>query len=228
MPRVHGARPVVAFDLDGVLIDSAEANVQAFRFGLEQVGVEVRDPEAILSLVGYPATRMLVELGCPEDQAGAVFNDFVRPFYIDNLPTLARAYPGSQRVLEQLREAGFRVAACTSGDRQTQTSALQAIGLWELIEEMQTPCDSEFGKPDVRYIGELLDRLGEYGDVHHVEDSEVGLRMGREFGATVYFASYGNGRLSGEVEPDFTLDNIEELPQAILRAASGQGAASLV
>ena len=208
--------PVVVFDLDGVLIDSAEANVQAFRYGLEQVGVEVRDPDAILGLVGYPAIRMLIELGCPESEALSVFQQYVRPFYIDNLPTLARAYPGSYRVLEQLKQAGFRLGACTSGDRQTQTSALQAIGLWEMIEEMQTPCDSDFGKPDVRYIGELLERMGPHGDVHHVEDSEVGLAMGREFGATIYYASYGNGQLSGDVEPDFTLESIEDLPQAIL------------
>jgi phosphoglycolate phosphatase len=212
--------PVIVFDLDGVLIDSAEANVQAFRFGLEQVGIHVSEPDRILHLVGYPADDMLRRLGCPEDQVTAVFEQHVRPFYIDNLPTLARPYPGAREVIEQLREAGFRVGACTSGDRQTQTSALQAIGLWDLIEEMQTPDDSTFRKPDTRYLTELLNRFGEYGDVHHVEDSEVGLVMGRDCGATTYYASYGNGQLSGKVEPHHTLECLAELPPTLLRGVA--------
>ena len=209
---------IVVFDLDGVLIDSAEANVQAFRYGLEQVGVMAGDREAILSLVGLPALEMLRRLGCPNESVSEVFDQHVRPFYIENLPALARAYPGSQRVLTNLRESGFQIAACTSGDRQTQTAALQAIGLWEYIEEMQTPDDSSFGKPDPRFLTELLAKFPQGGRVHHVEDSEVGIMMGRDCGAVTFFASYGNGTLSGEVQPDFILASIEELPMAILKA----------
>lgn len=215
-------QPAVVFDLDGVLIDSAEANVQAFRYGLEQVGIVVSDRERILELVGYPALDMLHKLGCPEDQIKDVFETHVRPFYVENLPAMARAYPGSRKVLEQLKESGFRIGACTSGDRMTQTSALQAIGLWDLIEEMQTPDDSQYGKPDSRYLRELLERFGDIGDVHHVEDSEVGLTMGIEAGATIYYASYGNGMLTGKVEPDAVLESITELPQAILKTVAAR------
>ncbi len=210
--------PIVIFDLDGVLIDSAQANVQAFRFGLEQVGVAATDDAAILALVGIPAVEMLRRLGCPEESVHEVFDQHVRPFYIENLPTLARAYPGSRQVLEKLRSSGFRVGACTSGDRKTQTAALKAIGLWDLIEEMQTPDDSEFGKPDARYLEELLEKFPGHGRVHHVEDSEVGLLMGKECQAITYFAAYGNGSLSGQVKPDFILSSIEDLPMAVLRS----------
>ena len=209
--------PLAIFDLDGVLIDSAEANVQAFRYGLEQVGVSVAEPQDILELVGLPATTMLERLGCPGDEVSQIFNEFVRPFYIENLPGLARAYPGARGVLEQLLESGFRVGACTSGDRKTQQAALEAIGLLDLIEFMQTPDDSEYGKPDTRYLEELLNKFGSYGDVHHIEDSEVGIKMGRKFGAVTYYASYGNGSLSGKVQPDVIIRSIKELPRCILK-----------
>ena len=211
---------IVVFDLDGVLIDSAEANVQAFRYGLEHVEVLLSDREAVLSLVGLPAQEMLRRLGCPNELVNEVFDRHVRPFYMDNLPTLATAYPGADRVLASLREAGFRIAACTSGDRMTQTAALQAIGLWDYIEEMQTPDDSDFGKPDQRYLLELLAKFPD-GRVHHVEDSEVGLRMGQDCGAITFFAAYGNGTLSGQILPDFVLESIEDLPMAILRSQKG-------
>jgi phosphoglycolate phosphatase len=220
MKAMDSASPVVVFDLDGVLIDSAEANVQAFRYGLEQVGVEVGDRDAILSLVGLPALEMLRRLGCPPEAVAEVFEGHVRPFYIENLPALARAYPGAARVLDSLRSSGFRIAACTSGDRRTQTAALQSIGLWEYIEEMQTPDDSSYGKPDPRYLKELLARIPGAGRLHHVEDSEVGIEMGRDCGAVTFFASYGNGALSGRVNPDYVLASLEELPLAILQANS--------
>ncbi|MFA5504994.1 MAG: HAD-IA family hydrolase [Vulcanimicrobiota bacterium] len=208
------------FDLDGVLIDSAEANVQAFRYGMEQVGVVVTDRESILDLVGLPALTMLAKLGCPDTEVEVVFQQYVKPFYLENLPTLARAYPGSRQVLEQLLESGFRIGACTSGDRTTQRAALEAIGLWDLIEIMQTPDDSDFGKPDARYLQELLEKFGPHGDLHHIEDSEVGMVMGHALGATTYYASYGNGKLSGTIEPHVTLTAIEELPGAILRTCA--------
>lgn len=218
--------PIVIFDLDGVLIDSAEANVQAFRYGLEQVGVEVFEREAILSLVGLPALEMLRRLGCPADCLTDVFERHVRPFYIENLPALAAPYPGAARVLSSLRDSGFRIGACTSGDRQTQTAALKAIGLWDFIEHMQTPCDSQYGKPDPRYLRELLAKFpsGDGGRLHHVEDSEVGIEMGRDCGAVTIFAAYGNGALSGAVTPDFILESIEELPTTILTANARQTA----
>lgn len=211
-------QPLVVFDLDGVLIDSAEANVQAFRYGLERVGVQVQERESILSLVGLPAAEMLRRLGCPEEKITRVFEENVRPFYVENLPALARAYGGARRVLSSLRDSGFRIGACTSGDRLTQTAALQAIGLWDYVEFMQTPDDSEFGKPDPRYLQELVSKFPEPERVYHVEDSEVGLEMGRACGAVTFFASYGNGSLSGNLEPDFTLETIEDLPLAILMA----------
>lgn len=211
-------QPLVIFDLDGVLIDSAEANVQAFRFGMEQVGVKVSEREAILSLVGLPAGEMLRRLGCPPEKVTEVFEKTVRPFYVENLPALAKPYPEAKRILTSLLKSGFRVGACTSGDRMTQTAALQAIGLWEQIEFMQTPDDSEFGKPDPQYLQELLNKFPDRGAVYHVEDSEVGLKMGRACGACTIYASYGNGSLSGETEPDFVLEALEELPLAILKA----------
>ncbi len=217
---VPSAKPIVVFDLDGVLLDSAEANVQAFRYGLEQVGVTVSGRQAVLRLVGLPATEMLRRLGCPEESVRSVFNDHVRPFYVENLPALATAYPGAERILTNLKASGFHIAACTSGDRVTQTAALKAVRLWDHIEAMQTPDDSAHGKPDKRYLLELLAKFEGHGRVFHVEDSEVGLLMGQECGAVTIYASYGNGELSGAVKPDRTIATLVELPLAILSTQS--------
>ncbi len=207
---------LVVFDLDGVLIDSAVANVEAFRYGLQQVGAESVEDRAILDLVGLPALEMLRRLGCPSGREAEVFERFVKPHYLEHLPQYARAYPGAAELLRDLNRAGYRLAACTSGDRGTQTAALEAIGLWGLLEEMQTPDDSAYGKPDVRYLQEVVERFPSELPLHHIEDSEVGLVMGAEAGAVTYYASYGNGQPTGMVTPDHVLDTLGDLRAHLL------------
>ncbi|MGE0495919.1 MAG: HAD family hydrolase [Vulcanimicrobiota bacterium] len=199
---------LVVFDLDGVLINSEEANYQAFAHGLEQLGYR---PEraAVIGLVGLPALTMLERLGCPPDRCLDIFEGFVKPYYLENLPEQTSAMEGAADVLAELKGRGYRIGSCTSGDLVTQRQALTSIGLWDFIEEIQTPCQSRYGKPDPRYLAELVERFGP-SRVTHVEDSEVGLRMGRDFGARTVFARYGYGQLTVE-NPDHQIERLSDL-----------------
>lgn len=201
---------VIVFDLDGVLINSEEANYQAFAYGIEQIGLPRPDRQAVISLVGLKATQMLEQLGCPSEQVKTVFSQYVQPFYLENLPDLATPMPNAEAVLQELQQRDYRILACTSGDRRTQTAALQGVGLWSAIEKMQAADDSQFGKPDPNYLQELLADYS-YETLLHVEDAEVGIRMGNACGATTIFAEYGFGSLPDEVEADHRIHHLQEL-----------------
>lgn len=206
---------VVVFDLDGVLIDSGEANYQAFAYGLEQLGLEqsgLPQPQRqqVIDLVGLKATVMLERLGCPPGEATRIFRDFVQPHYLNHLPQLAQAMPQADRVLTELKTRGYRIFACTSGDRPIQTQALQSIGLWSHIEKMQTPQDSPYGKPDPRYLQGLFPG-GPPEHFFHVEDSEAGIRMGKACGAVTIFARYGYGTLPADLTVDYQIEGLTEL-----------------
>lgn len=205
------SKGLVVFDLDGVLINSEEANFQAFAYGLEQIGRPRPERRAVISLVGLKAVTMLERLGCPTDQAERVFEEFVKPHYLENLPSLASPMEAAFEVLTALKERGYRILACTSGDRTTQERALSAISLRSFIEKMQTPDDSRFGKPDPRFLNELLEAFPKEQPVYHVEDSEWGVRMGRECGAVTIFANYGYGELPPEVRPHHIISSLSEL-----------------
>lgn len=200
----------IVFDLDGVLINSEEANYQAFAYGLEQIGLPRPDRQAVIGLVGLKATQMLERLGCPADQVATVFTQYVQPFYLEHLPRLATPMPDAAQVLQTLQDRQYRILACTSGDRRTQTAALQGVGLWEAIEKMQAADDSQFGKPDPNYLQELLADY-RYDTLLHVEDAEVGIRMGNACGATTIFAEYGFGSLPEDVEADHRINHLQEL-----------------
>ena len=151
---------LVVFDLDGVLIDSRQANFQAFAYGVQALGLPTPAEEAVVSLIGLSAAEMLRRLGCPAERVAEIYEGFVKPHYLENLPRLARAVDGAAEVLTELRQRGHRVVACTSGDRALQEKALRHIGLRDFFEDMRTPDDSAFEKPQVEYLRELVDRIG--------------------------------------------------------------------
>ena len=201
---------IIVFDLDGVLIDSEEANYQAFAYGIEQMGLPRPDRQSVVSLVGLKATIMLEKLDCPQEKVQETFQKYVQPFYLENLPQLAAPMPDAEDVLDELSQRGYRILACTSGDRRTQPAALKGIGLWDAIEKMQAADDSPFHKPDPRYLQELLADYSHH-TLLHVEDAEVGIRMGNACGATTIFAEYGFGSLPDDLDVDHRIHQLKEL-----------------
>ena len=178
---------LVVFDLDGVLIDSRAANYQAFACGVEALGLPSPEEETVVGLIGLSAAEMLQRLGCPAERVSEIYEGFVKPHYLENLPRLARAVDGAAEVLTQLRRRGHRVVACTSGDRALQEKALRHIGLRELVQ-----------------------RVGHEGPIVHVEDSQVGLQMGLECGVTTVFADYGFGKPE-PLTPHFRIQKLTQL-----------------
>ena len=203
---------LVVFDLDGVLIDSREANYQAFAEGIERAGLPRPTPEQVVPLIGRSALEMLRLLGCPEGRVHPIFEEVVLPHYLEHLDRLARPVEGAREVLEELLARGHRLAACTSGNRSTQQKALQMMGLWDYFEDVQTPDDSVFRKPQVEFLQEQIERMVYAGPVLHVEDSPVGLEMGLRWGATTVFADYGFGHPE-PWEPHFRIDSLPPLLQ---------------
>ncbi len=202
---------LIVFDLDGVLVDSREANVEAFSYGIEFLGRERPPSERVVALIGRTAGEMLLELGCPAERVREVYDRAVLPRYLDCLVTLARPMPGAHHLLETLTKSGMHVAACTSGGLKLQEAVLRQLGLRDAFRDIQAPDLSERKKPDPHYLGELVHRCGKFRRVVHVEDIEEGCLMGRRFGAVTVFAEYGYGSWSGHEEPDHRIHSLAEL-----------------
>lgn len=203
---------LVVFDLDGVLIDSREANVEAFSHGIESLGLARPRPEEVERLIGRTAGEMLVQLGCPVQEVGRVYDRAVLPRYLECLVDLARPMPGASELLDQLTRAGIPVAACTSGGLALQESVLRSLGLRQAFADIQSPCRSALKKPDPGFLGELVARFpGSPRRVVHVEDIEEGCLMGRRWGAVAVFAEYGYGCWTSPEEPDHRIHCLADL-----------------
>jgi phosphoglycolate phosphatase len=206
---------VIVFDLDGVVIDSRQANFQAFAKGIEALGLAKPSEESVVSLIGLSAHEMLVKLGCPEGRAVEIYESHVKPFYLENLALLAAPVPGAVELFEWLRQNDWKIGACTSGGRQLQVQALKGIGLLDFFSVIQTPDDSKFLKPAPEFLLEVLRKMGlEKEPFWHIEDSSVGLSMGLNCGAKTVFANYGFGT-PGDRQPHYRIDSIGELRELL-------------
>jgi phosphoglycolate phosphatase-like HAD superfamily hydrolase len=57
--------PLVIFDVDGVLVDTVAANVEAYQFACRRMGLPMPEVDLIRPLLGRSAEEMAIALGCP-------------------------------------------------------------------------------------------------------------------------------------------------------------------
>src|SRR5690606_24806420 len=169
-PRVYRA---AIFDLDGTLVHSehvwerAKIEVTA-RYGKQpsralldaHVGRGLRD--FLDELFGYPLSpETRREIG---DQIGAEADIW--------LERLREPVPGAGEWLRDLAEAGLRIAICSSSPRRHIASAVEMLGITELVEVVVSGAELPRGKPDPLPFLTTLDGLAlPAHDAFAVEDS---------------------------------------------------------
>lgn len=188
MSDVPRAADAVLFDMDGVLVDSTAAHLEAWARFLDERGVATPE-DGVASLFGRPGSEAVAALlGVPTGSAAqrAALEDLNR--HADGL--LAQhgpgglLVPGAAQVIATLQEAGFRVAVGTSALRPAAQLGLGA--LWTAFETVVTAEDVTRGKPDPEVYLTAADRLGvpPAGCVV-IEDAAVGVEAARRAGMGV-------------------------------------------
>lgn len=119
----------IIFDLDGTLTDPAAGLVRGFEYALDKMGFPKEEPEALRRFIGPP----LLDVWQKEyslDYDGAcemirLFREYYDIFgWWDNIP-----YPGIEKTLSKLREAGKKLLVATSKPERTAKRVLSLFGL---------------------------------------------------------------------------------------------------
>ncbi len=103
----------VLFDLDGTLTDPKEGITRSAAHALEHFGIHA-DPETLTCFIGPPLTETFGErYGFSDEQitvAVARFREYFEPRgWLENVP-----YPGIEKTLERLQNAGLKLILATS------------------------------------------------------------------------------------------------------------------
>lgn len=126
---------LIAFDLDGTLLDTPAAIVEAFTSTFASIGVPVRDTPAVRATIGLPLERAfatLIEVPAEDElvrQAVAAYQTLFRQLILPRAGTLV--FPGVVDGLAALRDRGAILAVATSKFSASAEAILVAAGLRE-------------------------------------------------------------------------------------------------
>jgi phosphoglycolate phosphatase-like HAD superfamily hydrolase len=191
---------LVIFDLDGTLTDSAQGIVSSFRHALGEVGAVVPEGDLASRIVGPPMHHTLREMGLGEDTDAAIAA--YRADYMTRGWAINRLFDGIPGLLEDLREAGIRLAVATSKVEPTAQRILAHFGLDEHFEVIAGASvdGSRATKADVvaRALAQLQplpDRVLMVGDRSHDVEGAA------EHGIETVVVGWGYGRADFD-DPD--------------------------
>nr|WP_250808942.1 HAD family hydrolase [Neorhizobium tomejilense] len=157
--------PLVIFDLDGTLIDTAPDLIDSLNYTIEDEGLQPVTFEDLTHLVGQGVRVMirrafeLRRVPLDEPTAARLFDRYME-HYEAEMPGRSRPYDGVAACLDRLSAAGMRLAVCTNKSERLAFPLLEKLGLLDRFVAMT--CGDTFAvrKPDARHIFGTIERAG--------------------------------------------------------------------
>ncbi len=214
--------PLVVFDLDGTLVDTAPDLINALNYVLKREGLPPVPLQSARGMIGQGARR-LIERGMEiegrettPDEITRLTGDFIA-VYADHIADESRPFEGLDGALDDLSARGYRFAVCTNKlewlsklllDRLKMTSRFDAI------------CGADtFGvsKPDPVILQQTVARAGgSMSAVVMVGDAGPDIGVARRAGVPVVGVSFGYTEIPiADLKPDLLVSHMAELPAAV-------------
>lgn len=225
-------RPIIVFDLDGTLVDTAPDLLDSLNHSLDAGGAARTDFGGFRQFVGhggramieraYAAQRRPLEVA-EHDRLFSVFLDH----YGQNIPGRSLPYPGVPEALDQLAAAGYLLAVCTNKTEEFSKRLLAGLALAERFAAICGADSFARRKPDPLHLTETIALAG--GDRHRavmVGDSQTDIETAKAAGIPVVAVDFGyTDRHVREFEPSRVISHFDELTVALCAEliASAQG-----
>jgi beta-phosphoglucomutase len=216
----------VIFDLDGVIVDSHPAHMQAWKVFFQSLGLNVTDHDLLFVLEGHKreailrhflgdlTAEQLRHYGAAKD---ALFRGSVREL---------KTIPGLPAFLDRLQNSGIPVALASSASRHRAEDTLDQLNFRRRFNVIVTGDDVLRGKPDPEIFQRAAEQLEV--DPRHVlvcEDAVSGVKAAKLAGMKcLAIAANGRGPLlqqagADRVISDFTAMNLDDLHALFVKAA---------
>lgn len=228
------ARPldgaVVAFDLDGTLVDTAPDLIGTLNAVLVDEGLPALAIDEARPFIGHGA-RSLLQRGF--EAAGQVlhparlqllFDRFI-PHYRARIAQESRPFPGCEAALDALEAQGARLAVCTNKPTDLSVALLEALRLAPRFAAILGPDTAGAAKPDPRHLQAAVGAAG--GTMERailVGDSGADAGAARAAGAGLILVSFGYTEIpAADLGPDELIHHFDDLPAACLRLLGACG-----
>ena len=224
---------VIAFDLDGTVVDTAPDLIAALNAMLAEEGLPPTPVESARQLVGHGA-RALLKRGFelaqrPWDLAReeAMVERFVE-VYRDRIVRESRPFPGLLEALDAMEASGARFVICTNKRTDLSVALLDGLDLTRRFEAVIGPDLAPAAKPDGRHLlTAIAAARGDPARAVMVGDSATDLGAAKNAAVPCVLVSFGycDGPVA-DLGPDALIDHLAELPavaERLLAGAAGGG-----
>ncbi|MDK7339178.1 HAD hydrolase-like protein [Pauljensenia sp. UMB0018B] len=208
---------VVLFDVDGTIVDSAPAVMNAFRGALSDYDLPIPDDQRLRTYVGPPLWYSFSDLGYEDELLANLVSGYRARYhahYLDPEP-----FPGVIELLHDLHRAGIPLATATSKQAPMALAQMEHLGLSEVFDVIAgaTPDPASSKATVIREALTLLEARGV--DTSHpviIGDSIWDVRGAQEAGIPVIGVGWGYATEDGLDEADAVCETVEELRSFIL------------
>lgn len=211
-------RPIIVFDLDGTLIDTAPDLLDSLNHTLAAGELPAVDAAGFRRFVGHGA-RVMIERAyaaarrdLPVEEHDRLFDLFL-DHYSTGIPGKSRPYPGVLQAIARFEDAGFALAVCTNKYQASSLALIEALGLTKHFTAVAGQDVFPFRKPDPRHLLETIALAG--GDPERalmVGDLQTDIDTAKAAGIPVVAVDFGyTDRHVREFEPSAIISHFDEL-----------------
>ncbi|MEW5686031.1 MAG: phosphoglycolate phosphatase [Pseudomonadota bacterium] len=222
---------VIAFDLDGTLVETAPDLIGTLNVLLAQEGLPVLPLEEARPFIGRGARWMIergfqaagVELTPARSQE--LFDRFI-PHYLEHIADESRPFPGCEAALDALAATGAKLAVCTNKRTDLSVALLEKLDLARRFDAIIGADLAPAIKPDARHLQVTVDAVGgDMGRTIMVGDAYTDAGAARNAGAHLVLVSFGYTEIPvADLQPDELIHSFDALPQACMRLLDACGA----
>ncbi|MBZ0218257.1 MAG: phosphoglycolate phosphatase [Fimbriimonadaceae bacterium] len=210
--------PVILFDLDGTLIDTAADLGVALNKVLAEKDVPPISMDLVRNAIGRGG-RVLIERGLAlngqqvsKDELDRLVSRFL-DHYRKDIAVHSKPYPGAMEAVERLKDAGATVAICTNKMEDMSLALLAELGILDRFAMVAGADTHPVRKPDAGHLTLTIKKIG--GDparVFMVGDSITDIHAARNAVMPVVGVSFGYTETPmTDLDPDFLIDHMDEL-----------------
>jgi phosphoglycolate phosphatase len=210
--------PLVIFDLDGTLLDTAPDLMESLNHAICTLGLEPVRYDDMTFLVGAGARAMieraldLRKAVIREAELDRLFDQFL-DFYSGSMPGASRPYPGVLDAMDRLASAEMSLAVCTNKTEAMAKRLLDLLGLSQRFSAITGGDTFAVRKPHGDHIRWTIKQaLGSETAAVMVGDSVNDIQAAQNAGIPSIAVPFGYSDVAVEhLGPDRVISHYEEL-----------------
>lgn len=222
--------PLVVFDLDGTLVDTAPDLIDTLNGLLVREGMASVPFEEARRFIGGGA-RLLIERGLSAHgrASGPADIDRLYAVYVDDYATriaaLSRPFPGLEEALDSLAGLGCRFAVCTNKLERLSVKLLEALGLAGRFPVICGQDTFAVMKPHpAALLGTIAAAAGSPAATVMVGDSGTDIATAKAAGVPVVAVDFGYTEVPvAHFDPDRVISRYADLPAAVVELLDLRG-----